>query len=439
MEKNLYQIMQNIRAQKSSNNTTDVRYLGTISMHENSNASKNVNITKDIIALVDILPDGSMVTKYYDENMTLIAFRGNDGELYPSQEFMYDDLSFLSELDELMEEQSVSLSALDEELERASKLLGIDKSKILSMSDVELSEEISKKGEDGISLGNDNDSALSQEEQNEQNEESLDHINSKQEIDLDNKVDNKNTLAKILGVPAGSKLLIVHSEDIQSNDNSTCFSCIIKTPDGKLESADMLEQVGGKSSDKNVHEVDREGAVTKQNVKSSFQINSPLANNAILTIRKGSMGTTKVAYGLIDPTSHKDVFAQDLETSETYPVSARVRNEFNEEKGVYNVTEKIDEIEEHEAHGERTLALEEADGRSNTGHIHGEKAAEIILADDEFVRKTNDLFTANEIAERFESIMDKNSGLDRDKLIEMTKAELELDAEHMHDHESVYK
>ena len=77
------------------------------------------------------------------------------------------------------------------------------------------------------------------------------------------------------------------------------------------------------------------------------------------------------------------------------------------------------------------MSLAEADGRPETGHIHGEEAAEIILADDEFVNNTNDIYSAKDIAERFESIREKNHGLDRNELIEATKRDLEEDAEHM--------
>lgn len=395
----------------------------------------NVQVTRDIIALIDIEEDGTPFIKYYDENQTLIAVRGTDGELYPSKEFMFDDLAFLSEMDENLEQEGVSFKDLDEKLEKLAKHLGVDKSDILSMSEAELDTIVANKEDDELSVFDDENSNLTQEEKRQKNSNVLENINGKQEIDLDNKVDNKYTLAQILDVPAGLKLVIVDSNRIQNNDVSTRFSCVIKTPNNELLPADMLNQVGGKNSDKNVREVNRQGKVEKQNIQSSFAIDSPLADNAVITIRRGAMGTTKVAYGLTDPTSHRDVFAQDLETSETYPVSARVRGEFSHAHGVYNVTEKMDEIEKHEAHGERVLSLEEADGRPETGHIHGEEAAEIILADDDFVRTTDDLYSSKDVAERFESVMEKNPNLNRDELIELTKEELVLDAEHMHGHE----
>lgn len=433
MDKDLYKIMAELSAQKSNDNTIDVKYMGTVSISETGKAGQ-VQASKDIIAMIDIEPDGAAFIKYFDENQSLIAVRGSDGELMPSAAYRYEDLSFLSEIDQTVEEQGISFKEVNENLERVSRALGIDKSDIISMSEAELNAVIEEKGDYGLILDNKNQD-LTQSDKLEHNNAVLDSVQGKQEVDLDNKVDNKYTLAQILNVPAGSKLVIVDSDKIQGNDITTRFSCVIRTPDEEIIPADMLEQVGGKSSDKNAHEVDRTGKVEKQNVQSSFKINSSYIDNAVITVRKGSMGTTKVAYGLTDPTSHRDVFSQDLETNETYPVSAKVRDEFSQKHGIYNVSEKMDEIENHVSHGERKLSLEEVAGRSNTGHIHGEEAAKIILADDDFVQKTNDIFSSNEIANRFESMREKYPNLDRNELIEITKQDLEYDAEYMPTHE----
>ena len=48
------------------------------------------------------------------------------------------------------------------------------------------------------------------DEKKKQNEATLSNIDVKQEINLDNKVDNRHTLAEILDVPAGSNLRYLH-------------------------------------------------------------------------------------------------------------------------------------------------------------------------------------------------------------------------------------
>lgn len=383
--------------------------------------------------MIDTTPDGNLVIKYYDENQDLIAARGTDGELYPSEAYMNDDLGFLSEINELDIEQGLSLNELDDELMRVAKALGISKSDILSMSEVELDKIIKEKDSLGLDLSNNNN--LSDEEKAKQNEATLDSLTAKQEIDLTKKIDNRITLAEVLGVPAGSKLIVVDSTKIQDNENTTRFSCVIKTPNGEVQSADMLDQVGGKDSDKNVYETNRDGSVVeKQNVQSSFAIDSPLIKNGILTIRIGQMGTVEVGYGQMDRTSHNDAFTQILETRERYPVTKRVRDEFNQNKGLDNVSNKMDEIKKHEEHGCNNMTLAEADGNPHTGHIHSisENAAEVILSDENVGSIIDDIYTPNEVAERFEHIQEKYPDKDFDELVEITKNELSSEAEHMH-------
>lgn len=429
MDKNLYEIMQEILKEKGSNKS-DIKYLGAIYTEENDVNGK-VKVGKDIFVLIDVMPDGSLIKKYYDENKNFLAGRSSDGELFPSREFSNEDIGFLSEIDSIDETQGISLNEIDNNLEKISKKLGISKSDIFSMSEVEL-DQIIKESSIGLTLSDD-ESFLSKEERKKQNEIALDNINSKQEINLDKKVDNRYSLAEILGASAGAKLVVVDSDQIQDTTNTTRFSCIIKEADGSIKSADMLQQVGGKYSDKNIYETNRDGSVIENKViQSSYAIDSDLIKNGILTVRIGQMGSIEVGYGQMDKTSHKDAFTQRLETRELYPVTSRVREEFSKSKGIDNIPDKIDEIKEHEKHGCKSLSLNEADGNPNTGHIHSEDVVELILSDKDVGEKINDIYTENEIKERFESMREKHPDKDFDDLIAITKYDLSNEADHMH-------
>lgn len=123
--------------------------------------------------MMDIAPDGSILMKYYDENQTLMAVRREDEELYPSKTFVGEDLSFLSEIKSLDVEQGISLEELDEELEEIAKVLGIDRSKVISMSKAELDVAVKQKDNVGIELSDDNENNLVDEEKKKQNENAL--------------------------------------------------------------------------------------------------------------------------------------------------------------------------------------------------------------------------------------------------------------------------
>ncbi|MDE5831180.1 MAG: hypothetical protein K2H53_06225, partial [Clostridia bacterium] len=340
------------------------------------------------------------------------------------------------------------LEELDQRLDKIAKKLGITKRDVLSVSQIDLdvaikekdissdltSEDSKEDKKDKITLGQDDkkqDQGL-EEERQEQNKHTLDNIKSKQEIDLNKKIDDRYTLADVLGTASNAKLIVVNSNNIVDNKNTTRFSFIIEEADGTLREADMLNQVGGKDSNKNVYETNRDGSkVQNQTVKSSFGIDSQLVKNGILTVRIGQMGVVEVGYGEMDKTSHKDAFTQRLETDELYPTTARVREEFSRNKGEYKITEKIDEIKEHEEHG-CDMTIDDADGDPYTGHDHSENAVKLILEDKDVGKKINDVFTESEIKERFELMKEKHPDKDFDELVEITKMELETDADYMH-------
>lgn len=327
----------------------------------------NVEITKDVIALVDTLPDGREITKYFDENKNFLGARGDDGKLLPALE-LKDNIGFLSELDIVSKNNGISLEdleELDKKLEKVARALGVSKSDIRQMSVAELDSIIENKGEAGISLESNDVS----EEKKEQNQKALEGLGkaAKQEINLNKKVDTKHTLAEILGVQAGSKLIVVNSDMIKDNKNTTRFSCLVEGPDGELSPADMLEQTGGKYSDKKVHEVNNDGTSVKEvNVQSSYSVDSEIVENGILNVRFDQMGEIAVDFGQTDRTSHRDAFTQRLETDRTYPVRRNVQREFDQKNGIYNTSENLDEIKEHEEHGCDNLSLEEADGDFRT-------------------------------------------------------------------------
>ncbi len=291
MDKNLYEIMNELLEEKKSDFTQDIEFLGTITSNEQSSTGE-VAITKDIFAIVDELPDGTIIRKFYDNDKNFIAGCGKDGKLFPSAEFQSDDLSFMGQLQELANQPGLSLKDFEEDLENISKMLGVDKSKILSMSRADMDQVLEDKNEDKKKLVLDDDKKnVNQEEAQKQNKDALDSISSKQETKLDNKVTDRYTLADVLGVPAGSTLIAVYSDSIADNKNTTRFSMIIKYPDGTLHNPDMLEQDRGKYPDINAYETNRDGSsVEKKNVQSAYSIDSPIIENGILTVKIGQMG-----------------------------------------------------------------------------------------------------------------------------------------------------
>lgn len=428
MDKNLYETMQEILEEKKTDFTKDIEFLGSITSDENTTTGK-VGVTRDIFMLIDEMTDGTVVKKFYDNDKNFIAGCDKDGRIYPGAELASSDLSFLGQLENLSKGNGISLDEMDKHLEKIAKAIGISKKDNLSMSEVELDKKVQEKADPQIALDDDNPEKT-REGHDKSNENALNNISSKQEIKLDNKIDDRHTLGDILGVPTGSKLIAVYSDSIANNKNTTKFSFIIQNADGSLEPADMLEQVGGKESDKSVYETNRDGSsVDKQSVKSSYAINSPIVKNGILTARIGSMGYIELGYGQIDRTSNRDAFTQSLETEHTRYTTYEVRREFSSKNGIDNIPENMDEIRSHEEAGCNDLSLEEADGNRNTGHVHSDNTIEEIKAYDSDI---GEVFTDREIAERFQKMLDEYPNDSLHEVVERTQRDLAEDASRMH-------
>jgi len=397
----------------------------------------------NIYPFLDMDFDGNLIIKYYDKRGDLLGIRDSEGKLYPSSKYAYEGLDFMKEIDMSCKDFNPNLEEINRRLEKTARELDISKRDVLAMSQIDL--DVAIKGKDvesgvrpeekdskKIVLEKDEEERQEDAENRKQNKDALENIQSKQEINLDKKIDNRYTLADVLDVPAGSKLLVVHSNMVQNGENTTRFSPLLELPDGTITRIDCLTQVGGKDSDKNNYEVNRDGSsVEKQNIKSSYAISSPIVQNSILNIRYGQMGNVEVAYGQMDKTSHQDTFTQRLETNELYPTTSRVREEFSKAKGEYNISEKIDEIKKHEEH-DCNMTLEDADGDPLTGHDHRDEAVDRILKDEEVGDSINEMFTKNEVKERYDAISEKFPDKEFDELVEITKSELATDAEFMH-------
>ena len=434
MDKSLYEIMQEIYEAKRTEFSKDIKLIGTLTSEEDTPNGK-VLVTNDVFVIIDEMPDGSTSQKF------IITGRDKDGRIYPAQEIAQDDISFLTQFQNMNKVEVVSLNEMDKQLDSIAKELGISKEDIRSMSELDLNQAIAEKEEEKdspkISL-DDKDHPEEDDKQKEENNEIALKGASKQEINLDERVDDRYTLADILGVPAGCKLLAVFSDNIKDNKNTTRFSCIIQTADGKLMPADMLTQVGGKHSDKTIYDSNWDGSeIEKESVNSSYTINSPIIKNGIITMRYGSMGRIIVSYGKTDPTSHRDAITQELRGREVFHRTERsVLDEFDRDNSQYDVTNKIREAESHpeEEFNDGLIDIKGINGKvDDTDHLHDDEVVQLIVSDEEVGQTIRDNYNDETIIQYLDKTIRENNGRDFKSIVEMTKYALIADIEKEND------
>lgn len=208
----------------------------------------------NIYPFLDMDFDGNLIIKYYDENCTFLAARDSEGRLIPSSNYAYESLDFMKEIENSTKGFQLNLEGIDKRLEKVSRELGISKRDVLAMSQIDLDVAVKEKDvEPGLKpeekdskkivLKKNEEERQEDEENREQNKDALENIQSKQEINLDRRIDDRYTLADVLDVPAGSKLLVVDSKIIENNENTTRFSPLLELPDGTIREIDCLTQV----------------------------------------------------------------------------------------------------------------------------------------------------------------------------------------------------
>lgn len=423
---------QNKTKHQFNSKVQDAKFVGSITATQiDPQTNSNINTIYDIYASIEENNNGDTIVKYYLENTNSNAKEGekwiciaadlpNRDDLIATESFnnnlsniknkqdilsklneinLDDEISlneFNKELDKISKEYNISkeqiLSDLkeidakkDNELEKVSEKLGISKEQILSMSQVDSSTTANKKEDDKIKLQDDkNASQKAKQEQPQNSNEKKDNPNVKQETDLNQKVNNKYTLADILGekdIKQGDKLVVVYSSAVESNNETTKFSFLIKDANGNFRECKQLQQAGGISPTNDVYASNYDGSsVEKTHVNSMYRAEN---SDYILTAKTGSMGTIDLGIsqapkltGLNSGEKSASPVTIPLKTTSTYNTKTETREallSYNSER--YAADKRSKEAKMHD--DDCKLTKDEVDGEVSTGHQHEQNVNEI--------------------------------------------------------------
>jgi len=448
MKYDIINLMKNLKESSNSKSLKDVFYLNSIDYTETINGI-SFPAKKDIFIVAEE-KFGITSYKFYDENEQLLAVDLGNGQgiMATGDFFKGRDLDFTKDiLDDITNfSPKVSLNEINLQLEEYAKALGISKDKILSAVNIDLDNELDMSPEikndrlesvtekDKIKL---DDKETDNNTLKENNKTALEHISTKEEVDVDKTVTGKETLAKILKVPSGCKLVSVYSENVADNHNTAEFSFLIKYPDGTLKEAEMLKQVEGNLPDKEISSINRDGSeVTQKHVNSMFSIESTSDSQDMLTITRGSHGTLDLDYTIIDPTDNNRGLSIPLETDHIQPITSEVRNEMNYTKDDRNITDNLNEGKQaqedcEKADCDQELTLDDFDGDPDTGHHHiDEQDPQLDIYVNKILENgiVNDNYYYKEVKEAFIEATQKHPDWSLDKVKEWVEYDLEVSA-----------
>lgn len=265
------------------------------------------------------------------------------------------------------------------ELKEIAKKLGISEDDINSLSEIDLEQKIEDK-----ELEN------NEEKQQEQNEDEPQQITEKEaeeigikgngmnSVKMDVQIDAKgHTLGNELNLDEYDSIMVVHSyklsqlkdaEGNKGNVNSYSLSLVGKKGDGTLEiiPETKLRQYRGANTE--VTEINSKDDIEIKNEKYIFEV--PNSNKRIAIDQKDPYGIPEIYYGKTDVKNSGNVMqnVQD-ERDGTSKQDIEVRKMFDRGNNY-----KIDEIEkkarEHTKNDCDNIEVDEINDDKNTGHIH---------------------------------------------------------------------
>ena len=374
----------------------NIKYVGSIELFE-TNPSTNAKVKTITDVFID-KPDKNNLLKFYDSNGNVIAV-DNGINIVPSFKYLRffsnnknvldenskgENIDTLFILREYATREGISLDSaakeLDKELDEIAETLGISKEKITSVTELENIKE-NKKEKTHL---NENEKDKKSNIKEEEKDYPLKNISSKQRASLSQKIDGIHTLGSILGVPSNGELLVVFSDDIYKNENSTRFSLLIKDSKGNITKPKNLIQTSGIHSSLNAVESNLDGSeVTSKTVNSSYRLKGTNNIEYMITTKIGTYGNIELGFGQIDRTQGTNKNGADIITipistdNTTFQAKREIKDSLvSPRDGLDKAVSRNDEMREHKKANCTKLDYTNVDGDKDTGHQHDDNQLE---------------------------------------------------------------
>ena len=440
----------------------NVKYLGDIDMPERADyslsntADSSKDLKKQKIAIFLLIEqqqdkDGNIVIveKYYTEDFELLGGNNKSDEfdfIMLNREHV-NEKELLDSLNGLDKEGKLDLEEIERrELEEIAKALGIDEKDIEKMSEMDLVKEIEEKQEDN----KDNKPKEEKTDKQELNEEEVNKIiNPQQEMKTKIKVDNKQTLGKVLGLDTGefTKVAIVYSEKLQelaSNNektNTTRYAFVAIRKDGTAQTInDKLEidSASGNNPYKESIKIDADETAREDNkIRSRYKIKG---RDEYLSIENGKYGELKAYYGKGKTRSENEAVETQLETTNVRPTSIELRKLQATYKGKYNTDKMAKEANQKFDMRKEKIGIKSVDGDENTiEHTHDDEETIYHVhvrdySDEDFQELAKEMmkndsieteFTNEEVQKMIKNYWQKDMDSDKEYSVEEMKEKIE--------------
>ena len=437
----------------------DVGFVGDVKWQDKVNGNElteKLYIVKKEVTLIDVYGKENIkeVANYYLGDKCIGGFLGDFKDAIFNSNFELsepDKTNAVKQLLERVEEKELEENSLKnleiKEIEEIAIILGISPEDIGKLAEIDLEKlEKAKKELDGQELddfdeneiGDNGKDVLSEhdksDEQNEISKVEVEKISTKTEIDVNQKISDKDTMASLLGKEGAGyvKFAVVYSDKLQDRgENSTKFSFVGIKEDGSAEKINSLQQSHGVNSSVKVQQVNRDGSMVEEKVPDSLYTIKG-AKDGSFAVDIGALGTIETTYVRIPDQNNQVGLGIPIENQSIRPTTREVRELANDNKNP-RVIEETQRAEQHEEHGDTVISKNDIDD-----NMYNDDCQKIEIdsqyfqncVDEIWKDKIEEVFTRKEVETSLKVAMDSNTqNLSFEQIVQKVKQELEYDAE----------
>ena len=280
-------------------------------------------------------------------------------------------------------------------------------------------------------------------EKNDLSEKQTDKIkvNGIQEVDLNKKVDGKESLGKRLDLTGYEKMYVVYSENVDEitsgeKRNNTTYSLVGLKSDGTakvLNDEFEMDNTVGNGATREQTKIRANSTATRDNKDMSVYTRK---SNGMCIGCENDMGNVNMFLYQKTVEENENVGIQ-IETSKTPVIPIETREIMNRNKGMYQKEKVQDEIQEHTDEGCMPKDVKDFDGDVNTEtheHFDLEYFVQEILnyENEQGEEQIKEVFTENEVRDKLlRELKENGDKLPQEQIIENVKKEMNLDAENL--------
>lgn len=430
----------------------DIKFVGSAEWKDKINGQERADVIfiveKEIIEKSEDGKERVTEQKSYYLGDKCVAGELGNGEILYGETFATSEPDKMEAIKDLLEktpEEEIENNSMNKlQTKEIAEVLTAHLGRKVKENEVEkLLEEMDKQELEGLSEKKEQENNGKEKKKNTLSKKQADKIkvNGIQKVDLNKKVDGKETLGKRLDLNGYENMYVVYSENVDEitsgeKRNNTTYSLVGVKSDGTakvLNDEFEMDKTVGNGATREQTKIRANNTATRDNNDMSVYTRK---SNGMSIGCENDMGNVNMFLYQKTVEENENVGIQ-IETSQTPVIPIETREIMNRNKGMYQKEKVQDEIQEHTDEGCMPKDVKDFDGDENTEtheHFDLEYFVQEILnyENEQGEEQIKEVFTANEVRDKLlRELKENEDKLPQEQIIENVKKEMNLDAENL--------